>query len=187
MFPFGNLKAQIYKNPTPLHDFFKSNFDSTIIYYRWSSWFPYPNYYIISKKDSSVYYFTYKSQYSKFKGLYYPADLHKKFSQEELKFKLTTPDTNRYFLPVYIHFVDRHMFWSRINSFHIWNIKETNENNTGCDIDDGGSDTYYLITNKGIEVKTFYAADFYEGCKPGNVYLINEIKTRDTILKAFGN
>ena len=185
-FSYGFLEAQINKDTTPLHKFFRNNFDSTIIYHQWSSWYPYPKYYIIAKKDSSVYYFTYKSPYSNVQGRYYPADLHKRFGQEEGKFKSTVPDTNRYFLPFYIHYSNRPLHWSQINSFNIWNLKEVNENVNGCEVYDDGSDTYYLLTNQSVEVKTFYAADFYESCRGGNVNLINEIKTRNTILKIFG-
>ncbi len=46
----------------------------------------------------------------------------------------------------------------------------------GCEVYDDGSDTYYLITKQGIKTKTFYVADFYENCKPGNINLIGEIK-----------
>ena len=187
IFSYSFLQGQIYKDTTPLHNFFANNFDSTIIYNQWSSWNPYPNYYIIAKKDSSVYYFTYKSQYSKVRGQYYPADLHKKFIQEESRFNSTIPDTNNYFLPVYIHYSDRQLFWSQINSLDIWNVKEVNENINGCEVIDDGFDTYYLIAKQRVKVKTFYAADFYESCKPGNRNLINEIKTRNRILKTFGN
>lgn len=186
-FSYSFLQAQMYKDTTPLHKFFANNFDSTIIYNQWSSWHPYPNYYIIAKKDSSVYYFTYKSPYSKVQGRYYPADLHKNLIQDQGKFNSTVPDTNRYFLPVYIHYSNRQLFWSQINSFDVWNFKEVNENISGCQVDDDGSDTYYLITKQGVKVKTFYAADFYESCKPGNINLINEIKARNTILKIFGD
>ena len=183
----SNLLAQMYNDTSPLHNFFKNNFDSTIIYNKWSSRYPYPNYFIIAKKGSSVDYFTYKSPYYKAQGRYYPADLHHKFMQEEGRFISTMPDTNRYFLPVYIHYPDRQLCWTQINSFGIWNCKEVNENISGCEIDDDGSDSYYLITKQAIEVKTFYAADFYELCKPGNINRINEIKTRKTILKFFGD
>ena len=185
IFSYSLVEAQIYKDTTPLHKFFRNNFDSTIIYHQWSSWYPYPKYYIIAKKDSSVYYFTYKSGYFEIQGRYYPAELHRKFIQEEVKFRLTTPDTNRYFLPVYIHSSNRHLYWTQINSFGVWNLNEVNSNFNGCEVRDEGSDTYYFITNQGIKVKTFYAADFYESCKPGNVNLINEIKTRNTILIIF--
>jgi hypothetical protein len=134
-----------------------------------------------------VSYFTYKSPYSKVQGRYYPADLYKKFIQEQGRFNSTVPDTNRYFLPIYIHHSNRHLFWSQINSFGVWDFKEVNENISGCEVYDDGSDTYYLITKLGVTVKTFYAADFYESCKPGNKNLINEIKTRNTILKIFGD
>lgn len=185
IFFYNSLQAQIYKETTPLHNFFKNNFDTTIIYNQWSSWYPYPNYYIIAKKDSSVYYFTYKSAYSKVQGRYYPADLHRKFIKEEGNFKSTIPDTNRYFLPAYIHYSNRKLYWFQINSFNISNLKEANENIRGCEVYDDGSDTYYLITKQGIKTKTFYAADFYENCKPGNINLIGEIKTRELILKIF--
>lgn len=187
IFSYSLLEAQIYKDTIPLQKFFRNNFDSSIIYHQWSSWYPYPKYYIIAKKDSSVYYFTYKSGYSEIQGRYYPAELHRKFIQEEVNFRLTTPDTNRYFLPVYIHSSNTHLYWSQINSFDVWNLNEVNVNINGCEVRDEGSDTYYFITIQGIKVKTFYAADFYESCKPGNVNLINEIKTRNTILKIFGD
>lgn len=186
VFPCTFLQGQFYKDTNPLQKFFLDNYDSTIIYHQWSSWHPFPNYYIVAKKGNWINYFTYTSPYHKALGRYYPEDLTEKFIQEDIKFQSTTPDTNRYFLPVYIHHSKRDLIWTATNGYDIWRIQEVNENNYSCEVYDATSDTYYLITKQGIRILNFYAADFFEKCKPGNINLLNAIKTRDTILKAFG-
>ncbi len=110
----ASLNGQIYKQNSSIHNFFKDNFDSTIIYYSWSSWYPYPNYYIMTKNDSSLYYFTYESPYSPIIGRSYPIALLNKFIREQFLFQGTSPDTNQYFLPFYLKYADKKMYWTQV-------------------------------------------------------------------------
>jgi hypothetical protein len=186
IFSYSFLPAQAYNETSALHSFFRNNFDSTVIYSPWSNWDISPNYRIVAKKDTSIYHFTYKSPYRKVQERY-PADLLSKFIKEEVKFSSTTPDTNRYFLPYYIYHRNKTSNWIQINSFGLWGLEEIEDSKGGCQIRDASYDTYYLITTNAIKVLTYYAADFYDTCKPENINRKNAIKTRDIILKVFGN
>lgn len=177
--------AQRYNEKTPLHQFFKNNFDSTIIYFQWSSWNISPNYYILSKKDSNVYYFTYTSPYRKVKGYNYPGNLDLKFITEDLIFEKTIPGTNRYLFPIQFYYSVRKKYWSEVNSDNLWNLTDRIPLSKKCDSEDGGEDTYYLITKSNIRLLSFYDADFFEECDSKNINRENEIKTRNFILNIF--
>lgn len=178
------LFAQQYREKTPLHAFFKNNFDSTIIYYGWSSWNTAPNYLIISRKDNNTYYFTYTSPYRKMFGYKIPGDLDVKFMLEQLKFENTPPDTNRYFLPVKIHHSVRNEFWTDVNAYNIWKLNDNIPEATRCSVSDGGEDTYYLISKSGIKTMSFYEA---KECSPININNQLEIKTKNVFIKIFDN
>lgn len=183
-FSFNILIAQKYNEKTPLHQFFKNNYDSTIIFFGWSSWNISPNYCIIAKKDSNVYYFTYTSPYRSVIGFNYPG-LSNKFMNEELLFQKTTPDTNRYFLPVKFDYIVRNKYWIEINSFDIWSLTDNIPESKKCFSNDTGEDTYYLITKKDIKILSFYDAEYFEECDSKNINRQNEIKTRNFILNIF--
>ena len=177
-------EAQRFKEKIPLHQFFQSNYDSTIIYYGWSSWGGAPNYFIVSKKDSNTYYFSYTSPYRKMFGYKIPGDLDFKFMLEQSKFENTPPDTNRYFFPVKIHYSLRNKYWTDINAFNIWRLTDDIKYSSKCETTDGGKDIYYLITTAGIKSLSFYNADSLEDCEP-DTNRQNEIKTRNLIMKIF--
>lgn len=177
--------AQPYNEKTPLHQFFKNNFDSTIIYFQWSSWNISPNYYILSKKDSNFYYYTYSSPYRRVKGYNYPGNLELKFITENLIFEKTTPDTNRYLFPIQFHYSVQRKYWSEVNSYNLWILTDKVPISKKCESLDGDEDTYYLITKSNIKLLSFYDADFFEECDSKNINRQNEIKTRNFILNIF--
>lgn len=181
-----NSAAQRYKENTPLHKFLQENFDSTIIYYSWSNWYSYPKYQIISKQGTSVYFFTYKSPYQMIGGMA-PNVLAEKFVLEEMRFRQTPPDTNRYFLPKYVMAKDRDIHWKQVNDFDVWNVGKDKYEPGGCNVYDDGTDTFYLISKSGVKVLDYYAPDFFETCKPKNINRQNVIRTRDVMKKIFAD
>lgn len=176
-----NLSAQIFKHPTPLEIFFQNNFDSTIIYHGFSSWYGAPNYFILSKKDNNIFYFTYSSRYRNAFGHKIPRGLDVKFMQEDSQFRWTIPDTNRYLEPVKILYSVRNKYWIDVNSYNIWKLND-NISQSQCNITDGSEDNYYLISKSGIKTLSFYEAS---ECSRKNINHLNELKTKEIILKIF--
>lgn len=180
------LRAQPYKENTPLHQFLQANFDSTIIYYNWTGGAGYfPNYYILAKKDTHVFYFRYTSPYSRIQGRGLPGSLAVKFANEHYKFGRTLPDTNQYFLPVYVHHSVINSNWVQVNSFGIWQLKSVDGANSICEVHDAAYDTYYLISKSGIKTLAYYGADDYEDCGPSDGNRQREIQTRNFIRSVF--
>jgi hypothetical protein len=177
--------AQQAQGTNPLILFFQSNFDSTLIHNSWSSWHQEPNYRIVAKKDDKVYFFTYRSPYAWTSGRSFPGQLMHKFMEDQLRFERTKPDTNRYFLPVFVQFEKRMEFWENINRYKIWNAQEVQYEPGGCDVDDGRTDTFYLIIEKFVRILEFYSPDFYETCKTPNVHRQTAIQTRKAFERAF--
>ncbi|UYZ64300.1 hypothetical protein [Hymenobacter weizhouensis] len=177
-------RAQHHK-PDRLLQFFQANFDSTIIYHAWSSWYPHPNYYIVAKQGSQSYYFTYKSPYRESKGAHIPGGLIRKFSSEETAFQHAKPDTNRYFLPFPIARQQSAVSWQQINSSAIWQAQEIINPKNTCMIDDASRDTFYLITRKNSRAISYYAAEECEQEDPTNLQRRRVIQTKRAILAVF--
>lgn len=154
---------------TPLHQFFQDNYDSTIIYHNWSSWYLAPNYIIIAKQKQNLYLFTYTSPYRKLQGRPIPGDLKKLYSEEESKFQKTIPDTNRYLLALNIRSQDLQKTWKQLNIHELWKIK-SNRGDTAnnCIVEDGDENTFFLITETGIKITEFYSPSTYEECAGKN-------------------
>lgn len=171
----------------PLMLFFQNNYDSTIIYNATSSWHPEPSYSIVAKKLDRVYFFTYKSPYTWTSGRTFPGELIKKFMTEQSLYEATQPDTNRYFVPFEVNYDRRSDYWREITSYEIWQAKEVVEAPGGCDEEDGGTDTFYLITGKQIKTLSYYSPDFYETCRSTNIYRQTAIKTRKALEAAFSS
>lgn len=168
-------------------NFFKSNYDSTIIYSNLKS-----NYYIIAKEKNEVYFFTYLNPYKRaILGRSYPGGLEKHFVDEDLKFKTLQPDTNRYFLPYIIERKNKLKYWELISTYKIWELKDDKEIYKEvqkiCDVEDGSTDTFYLITESSTKVLSYYEADFFEKCSKSDQNRQNAIKARDSFKNIFKN
>ncbi|RZK25630.1 MAG: hypothetical protein EOO63_15760, partial [Hymenobacter sp.] len=107
----------------PLHAFFQQNFDSTIVYQSSSTWNRSPNYLILAKHQNQLDFFTYRSPYRDVLGRYFPGKLVQKISQEELRFRAATPDTNRYLLPQRVASEVLRRSWQRLNPPSLWAIQ----------------------------------------------------------------
>lgn len=171
--------AQSRKNENALLRFFQNNFDSTIVYHIWSSWNASPNYCIVAKKDSGIYFFTYMDPYLETPGRYFPGNLMEKFSAAHFQFQRTEPDTNRYFLPFKIYPTDRKKAWTDINAFHICQTADEPTIKSKCDVHDGSHMAFFfLLTKDSIRVLDYYEPETFEKCGPTNSDRQNVIKTQ---------
>lgn len=158
--------------PTPLHTFFQQHFDSTFIYQRSSTWNSSPNYLILAKDQNRLTFFTYISPYRTILGHYFPGKLVQKFSQEEARFRVTTPDTNRYLLPKPIAEETLRQSWHLLHPPQLWAIQgdeQAQRVTKGCVVDDGEENIFYLIDKKAIRSAHFYAPVFFEECAGKNI------------------
>jgi hypothetical protein len=152
---------------TPLHTFLQQHFDSMIVYQSGSTWNTSPNYLILAKRQHQVAFFTYCSPYRNMLGQYFPGQLMQKFSQEEARFRATTPDTNRYLLPQPIAADGLRHGWQTLHALHLWAMQgdvQARRVTGNCVVEDGEEMIFYLIDKKAIRSARFYAPAFLEAC-----------------------
>lgn len=169
---------------TPLHAFFQQHFDSTIIYQSGSNRNSSPNYLILAKHQNQLDFFTYRSPYRDVLGHYFPGKLVQKFSQEETRFRATTPDTNRYLLPQRVTAEILHRGWHTLNPLHLWAIQgdEQARRVTGnCVVEDDEEITLYLIDKRASRSARFYAPAFFETCAGKDVGRQQAIQASSTL------
>jgi hypothetical protein len=151
----------------PLYTFFQQHFDSTVVYQSGSNGNTSPNYLILAKHQQQVAFFTYRSPYRNVLGQYLPGQLVQKFSQEEARFRATTPDTNRYLLPQRVAADSLRHGWQRLQPRHFWAMQgdaQAHRFMGNCVVEDGEEMTFYLIDKKAIRSARFYAPAFLEAC-----------------------
>lgn len=181
-------KAQQQDKITPLHKFFQTNYDSTIIYHNWSSWYSAPNYIIIAKQKGNVYLFTYTSPYRKLQGRPIPGDLKSLYLAEETKFQKTVPDANRYLLAQNLKQAELQNYWQQLKAQQLWNIKSNKgESANNCMVEDGDENTFYFISKNGIKIAEFYAPTFYEECARENSDRQKAINVIEVLVGALNN
>jgi hypothetical protein len=187
---FWGLNMQVaqsqYLRANSLFTFIQNNFDSTIVYFPFSTWNTYPNYYIICKKNEKIFLFTYLNPYKHIGR--YPDSLRNNFSSKELKFQFTEADINEYFLPKESNDSVSKIFWSEILKNRIETLISTDDNiaciakdSSRYVIYDGDEEYFFLITKAANNPVYFYAPEFFENHCPGNKNRIKAIK----IIKLF--
>ncbi|NDK55476.1 hypothetical protein [Pontibacter fetidus] len=170
--------AQEVRQITPLHQFFQANYDSTIIYHRWSNWNSQPNYIIVTKYKNQLYFFTYANPYRQAQGISLPGDLHKLYAKEDFKYDQTLPDTNRYLVAHYIKPSILQDYWKELKVKQLWNIKVSKVNTDDiCGIDDGDENTFYFISKSVIKRADFYAPSYFAKCYSNDPNLQKAIQT----------
>ena len=178
-----SISAQQHERITPLHEFFKANYDSTIIYHSWSNWYSAPNYMIVAKQKDKLYFFTYASPYKDLRGRYFPGNLSQEFMEEENKFKTIVPDTNRYLLAKNILQSTLSKNWKELQAANLWKLKDDKniiKSSANCIIEDGTTSTFYLMSKESVKVLNFYAPDFWEECLEKNINRQKAIEARAT-------
>lgn len=184
---FGLLCASFMSQAqvTPLlHTFFQQNFDSTLIYQRSSTWNRSPDYLILAIYQNQLAFFTYRSPYRDILGRYFPGQLVQKFSQEESRFRATTPDTNRYLLPQPIAPEVLQRTWQSLKPAHLWSIREDEQARRvsgKCIVEDGEDVTLWFIDKKSIRSAHFYAPAFFEACAGKDISRQQAVQVIDTL------
>lgn len=167
------------KGITPLHEFFRTHADTTIILQYESSWLRTPEYFIISKKGDTISSYTYKALPKIDKRIILPRAIGYKLNQRNKSDMFNTPvDINLYFNPKYLSPDTLIQFWASIMKFSPWRIKDESVDGNGCPlpqgnnknkkfIEDGGRIILDLITTDGSKRLNFYAPEFFEEVCPG--------------------
>ena len=130
----------------PLEKIIQNNFDTTILFSSYSNWDLKPNYLIISKKDSLVYFYRYSINHRSSLGrMTSPpkSEIFSKLISNEIEYGKTIPDVN-----VYFSWVDTKLsnesIWKDITKYNLWNL-----------IDDS-NDVFKLITKSEIIKLEYY-------------------------------
>jgi hypothetical protein len=152
---------------TPLHTFFQQNYDSTIVYQSGSNWNDSPHYLILAKHQQQLDFFTYTSPYRDVLGHYYPGQLVRQITREEVRFRATTPDTNRYLLPKRIQPTTLAHGWRQLQAHQFWLVQDDQQvpqTTASCVVEDADENTFYFLDKKAIRVARFYAPATKEEC-----------------------
>lgn len=160
MFKPGISAAQWYKEATPLASFFRNNYDSTFILNTRSAARPYPDLYIVAKKDGKAYYFRYNYPNAGMESREVPGLSCWTFVRVHGYGKVL-PDTNQYFSIVRTGKDD---LWRVLKLSACWNISDLRKPPANCHVDDGGSLGLTFITSSAIEKRVFYGVHYYAGC-----------------------
>ncbi|NVO86370.1 hypothetical protein [Hymenobacter terrestris] len=164
----------------PLYSFLQQHFDSTIVYQQQGTWNQGPDMLILSKQGPEVYFFTYRSPYKLAQGRYVPGGLTQQFSRQEVRFRATLPDTNRYLLLQPIPASKLRQTWQNLRPAQLWQVRDngTRPINLPCMIEDATTTVLWFLTRSGSRNASFYAPDFYEQCEGPEVNRRQAINTR---------
>ena len=190
----NGLSQKIISASNPLEEILQKDFDSTILYSH-SKWKSYsPNYLIIAKKDSLVYFYRYSSPLkNNFIGdkVPYNSDTRLKLITNQLEFVETKPDINSYFSWVDTKSSNKSI-WKDITKYNIWNLVDgakLDSLDTNCETTtfDMGYEIFKLITkDKIIKLQYYDPKGQNEICK-FNQTLDDVIKIEEIIFEYFNS
>jgi hypothetical protein len=177
-----------------LHRFMQANADSTIIYESKGSQGLEHNYLIMSKKGDTLTCYTYRDlAYVPTSETVMPRSIRRAmFEHVQVNIWSVVPDVNEFFRPYPMRAADRKKFWSDLNAFKPWAIKDDGVDGLGCPVvkrvvdgqtivdnnvvDDGGYLKLYLITKDKIKVLEFFEPYWFEKKCPGREGRIAALK-----------
>lgn len=175
----------------PLQRYLQENYDSTILYATETVLNQEPHYYILSRLNNQVALATYINPYSSFNG--HANKTAEIFIREQIIFRNTLADTNRYFLPVYLPVSNRLQIWDSLIANFPWQLQDDSisgegcnaPRKPGCEIYDGTTAIFFLITKNQIKKLVFYEPAEYEKCCPGRNDRVAVIRMIAIFNKAF--
>ena len=176
--------------PNPLEKILQNDFDSTILLSTYGGWNMSPNYYILSKKDSLVYFYRYSGNNRRHWGRKSSptnSELSSKMISSDLEINKITPDVNSYF-KWYQTKLFSESIWVDIQKYNLWNfiddenIKRKSE--TFCEFTDGLYSEYKLITKNEVIKLTYYEPSELNKCEY-NKFRDDISKIDKTILEFF--
>ncbi len=161
-----------------LLNFFQKNYDSTIIYFSNSNWDMFPNYFILSKKNKSIYAFTYTKPGRRFVGRKnYNRDSLMKYRYEDSIFISTPLDSNQFLKTFPAEQIKLDSLWKYLIANNIFNLKDDSDFGDGCKkvapanrcyVFDAGFVNFYLIDKTKTHRLVYYAPEYFETkCCPG--------------------
>ena len=168
----NGLTQKIISASNPLEEILQKDFDSTILY-SYSNRSYRPNYLIIAKKDSLVYFYRYSSPLKNNfidNKVPYNSDTRLKLITNQLEFVETKPDINSYFSWVSTK-LSNESIWKDILKYKIWNlIDDAKIDPVGyvCDTESSHERTeiFHLLTkDKIVELKYYNPKGMNKDCK----------------------
>jgi len=180
----NGFTQRIISASNPLEEILQKDFDSTILYSH-SKWKSYsPNYLIIAKKDSLVYFYRYSlldNNFGSRDNAPLNSDIHSKLISNHLEFIETKPNINNYFSWVDTKSPDKSI-WKDITKYNIWKLVDDakiDSLDTNCETDFHlGYEIFKLLTKDKIIQLQYYDPRGMNDCK------FNQ--TRDDIIKIEG-
>ena len=157
----NGFSQKIISAENPLEKIIQNDFDSSILYSYADRGYD-PNYLIISKKDSLVYFYRYSSPLNSSFNFGdkapYNSNIYSKLVDNQLKFIGTKPDINSYFSWVDIKLANESI-WKDISKYKLWNFIDDDKIDSLVNICDeitydNGFEVFKLLTkDKIIELK----------------------------------
>jgi hypothetical protein len=179
----NGFSQKIISAENPLINIIQNDFDSSILY-SYADRGYYPNYLIISKKDSLVYFYRYSSPLNRYINFSdrapYNSNIRSKLDSNYIQFITTKPNINSYLSAVDIK-LGNESIWKDISKYKIWNlIDDAKIDPVGyvCDTESSHERTeiFHLLTkDKIVELKYYNPKGMNKDCK------FNQ--TRDDIVK----
>ncbi len=156
----------------PLEKFFHDNFDSTIFYHTFSYFKNNPDFYIVGKKDDTIYYYHYDKHPTQ-----EPSKLSGPFKSGLQMFFVNRFINNRRFSKIYPKIdlddnffwvnteVTKGSLWEKIQTENLWNFvddrSELLKNEPSLDVLDGGGCSFKLITTDKVISLSYWNPDVY--------------------------
>jgi hypothetical protein len=179
----NGFSQKIILAENPLEKIMQNDFDSSILY-SYSNRGYYPNYLIISKKDSLVYFYRYSSPLNKYINFRdrapYNSNIRSKLDSNYIEFITTKPNINSYLSGVGTKLANESI-WKDITKYNLWNLIDDSKINSLINVCD--TETFHerteifklLTKDKIIELKYYDPRGQNKDCK------FNQ--TRDYIVK----
>lgn len=177
------FSQKIISAENPLENIIQNDFDSSILY-SYADRGYYPNYLIISKKDSLVYFYRYSSPLNRYINFSdrapYNSNIRSKLDSNYIQFITTKPNINIYLSAVGTKLANESI-WKDITKYNLWNLIDDSKINSLINICD--TETFHerteifklLTKDKIIELKYYDPKGQNKDCK------FNQ--TRDYIVK----
>ncbi|WP_316842169.1 hypothetical protein [Pedobacter gandavensis] len=173
-----SVLAQKHKTVEPLYQFMQANADSTLVLEFTSSWFHFPEHYLLSKKGDTISCYTYKAPENIYSYGPTPAKISSAMYKFTMKILSVPLDVNQYFSSYTKNLEERKSFWNQLSILQPWALKDDSVEGEGCPaiphterippvVYDAGGVKITLITKKEIKTIDFYGPQFYEENCPG--------------------
>jgi hypothetical protein len=169
----NGFSQKIISAENPLENIIQNDFDSSILYSHSDRGY-YPNYLIISKKDSLVYFYRYSSPLNRYINFRdrapYNSNIRSKLDSNYIEFITTKPNINSYLSGVGTKLANESI-WKDITKYNLWNFIDDSKINSLVNICDTESshertEIFHLLTkDKIVELKYYDPKGQNKNCK----------------------